>query len=252
MENMTKRLSGKRVVITGGTTGIGRASAQLFASEGATVLLTGNDESRLARARDELSGVHVVRADAGSLADIERLRELATRQLGGVDVLFLNAGVAKLSPFEATSEALYDEHMNVNVKGVVFTLHALLPLLSEGASVIVTTSVAAHKGAPNLALYAASKGAVSALVKTLAVELAPRKVRVNAISPGPVHTAIQVKMGIPAEMIGAAEQHTSQRIPLGRFGQADEVAQVALFLASEAASYMTGTELSVDGGMLHA
>lgn len=247
-----KQLSGKRVVITGGTSGIGRASAELFVQHGANVLVTGRDEKSVAKARDELRNVHVVQSDAGSVQAAQQLSELVTKRLGSVDVLFLNAGVAKLAPFEASSEALYDEHMNVNVKGVVFTLHSLLPLLAPGASVIVTTSVAAHKGAPNLALYAASKGAVSALVRTLSVELAARKIRVNAISPGPTHTAIQVKMGVPAEMIDAVEQSTSQRIPLGRFGQATEVAQVALFLASDASSFVTGAELSVDGGMLNA
>jgi NAD(P)-dependent dehydrogenase (short-subunit alcohol dehydrogenase family) len=244
-------LTGKVVLVTGGSTGIGRATALLFNAAGAHVVVTGRDPATLDAARSELPpSIRVVRADARSIEDASRLAALIREDLGHLDVAFLNAGIARLCPFEAVDEAFYAEHMDVNVKGVVFTLQKVLPLMREGGSVIVTTSVADAKGSPNLSIYAATKGAVLALVRTLAVELGPRHIRVNAICPGPTHTPIQAKFGLPPEIQIAIEKDFSARIPLGRFGRAEEVARAALFLGSPAASYITGAELPLDGGLL--
>jgi len=241
---------GKTVLITGGTTGIGRATAELLRRAGARVAITGQNAETLAAARRELpADVLVLKSDARSLSDAELLAGEIERSFGHLDVLFLNAGVAQLAPFEAVSDAFYQEHMDVNVKGVFFTLQKLLPLLSVGSSVIVNTSVADQKGVPGMSIYAATKGAVAALVRTLAVELAGRGVRVNSVSPATILTPIQAKFGLPPEVAAATAKAYTARIPLGRFGAADEVAKTVRFLASSAASYITGAEIAVDGGL---
>ena len=244
-------LTGKAALVTGGSSGIGRATAELFHAQGARVAITGLDETRLVRARDELDpAIIVVKADVRSRSDAASLARRVEADFGGLDVLFLNAGIARLTPFESVDDAFYAEHMDINVGGVVITLQALLPLLRPGASVIVNTSLAGQRGSPQMSIYAASKGAVSSLVRTLAVELAARDLRVNAISPACIQTPIQDKFGLPAETRAALEQSFTARIPLGRFGRAQEVAGVALFLASDHASFVTGAEIPVDGGLL--
>jgi NAD(P)-dependent dehydrogenase (short-subunit alcohol dehydrogenase family) len=243
-------ISGKIALITGGTTGIGRATAQLLHSAGARVAITGRNPDTLAAARRELPAeIAVLEADARSLSDATRLAGEIEQRFGKLDILFLNAGIAQLAPFEAVTEAFYDEHMNVNVKGVVFTLQKLLPLLGQGSSVIVNTSVADQKGTAMMSIYSATKGAVAALVRTLAVELAPRGIRVNSVSPATILTPIQAKFGLPPEVAAASAKHYAERIPLGRFGAAEEVAHMVMFLASPGASYITGVEIPVDGGL---
>jgi NAD(P)-dependent dehydrogenase (short-subunit alcohol dehydrogenase family) len=245
-EKNAGEFAGKCALVTGGTTGIGRATAELLHAAGARVAITGQNPDTLATAaRDVL----VLKADSRSVADAARLAEQVKERFGKLDVVFLNAGIAQLAPFEAVDEAFYQEHMDVNVKGVVFTLQKLLPLLAEGASVIVNTSVADQRGTPNLSIYSATKGAVAALVRSLAVELAPRKVRVNSVCPATILTPIQAKFGLPPDVAQAVAAQYTARIPLGRFGAAEEVARAALFLASPASSYVTGIELLVDGGL---
>jgi len=243
-------VSGKIALVTGGTTGIGRATAELLHQRGARVIVTGQNADTLATARRELPPeIAVLQADARSIADAERLANEVKQRYGKLDILFLNAGIAQLAPFDAVTESFYDEHMNVNVKGVVFTLQKLLPLLSVGASVIVNTSVADRLGAPMMSIYSATKGAVAALVRSLAVELAPRGIRVNSVCPATILTPIQAKFALPPEVAAATAKHYTARIPQGRFGNAEEVAGAVLFLASPAASYITGVELPVDGGL---
>lgn len=246
-------LAQKTALVTGGTTGIGFAAAELFHAAGARIAITGINESTLAAARKRLpDDALVVRSDASQADDQRHLVRKLTEHLGGLDVVFLNAGIAGLRAFEQTDEEMYQSHMDINVKGVFFTLRALLPLLRDGASVIVNTSVAGLKAAPHMAAYSASKGAVSALVRTLAVELSTRRIQVNALAPAMIRTPIQEKFGLPPQIQAAAESDAVNRIPLGRFGEAAEVAAAALFLASPSSSFITGAEIPVDGGWMVA
>ncbi|MFZ5561177.1 MAG: SDR family oxidoreductase [Pseudomonadota bacterium] len=244
------RLEGKTVLITGGSSGIGLASARLFRQEGARVAITGRDPERLARAAAEIGGdTLALRSDAGSVAAIEAMLAQVQAHFGRLDVLFLNAGVSVALPMEMIGEAQFDEILQVNVKGVFFTLQKALPLLAPPASVIVTTSIANRMGSPHFSAYAASKAAARSLVQSLALELAARGVRLNAISPGPIDTPIYDRVGLPPEMVQGVKAGIAGRSPSGRFGTPEEVARVALFLASAEASYVVGEEIVVDGGM---
>lgn len=243
-------LTGKVALITGGTTGIGLATARVFHEAGARVVVTGANPDTLSQARAVLpDDVLVLRADARSVSDAAEVAKQIEQRFGGLDIVFLNAGVARFMPLEALDEAFYSDLMDVNVKGVVFTLQKVLPLLRKGASVLVNTSIVDQKGMANASIYSASKGAVSALVRALAVELAGRGIRVNAISPGPITTPIYGKLGLPGEALTAFQSDMTSKVPLGRFGEAEEVAKTALFLASTGASYLTGVEIRVDGGV---
>ena len=247
------KLSGKVAVITGGTTGIGLATARLFAAEGAKVIVTGRNAETLAAARKELSRVaEVVQSDAGDPAQVRKLFEDIGRAQGRIDVLFLNAGIAKFAPLADSDEELFDHTIQVNLKGPFLALRAALPLLGKGASVIVNTSVVSDRAFAGAAVYSASKAALTALARGAAIELAARGVRVNAVKPGPITTPILDKTGLSAEAREAFVRDVTEHIPLGRFGAADDVAHAALFLASDDAAFVTGHELSVDGGMLAA
>jgi NAD(P)-dependent dehydrogenase (short-subunit alcohol dehydrogenase family) len=243
------KLSGKVAVVTGGTTGIGLATARLFAAEGAKVIATGRNPETLAAARKELANVaEVVQSDAGDPVQVRKLVEDVGRAQGRIDVLFLNAGIAKFAPFGDSSDELFDEILQVNLKGPFLALRAALPFLGKGASVIVNSSVAGDRAVANASVYSASKAALTALARGAAVELAPRGVRVNTVSPGPITTPIFGKLGLPPEARDALAQQVAGKVPLGRFGAADEVARAALFLASDDATFVTGHELRVDGG----
>ena len=247
------KLSGKIAVITGGTTGIGLATARVFAAEGARVIVTGRNPETLETARAELDGTaQVVQSDASDPDQVRKLFEDLGRTHGRIDVLFLNAGIAKFAPLVDSPEDLFDQILQVNVKGPFLALQAAVPLLGNGASVIFNTSVVSERAFANASVYSASKAAVAALARGAALELAARGVRVNAVRPGPITTPIFGKMGIPAEAREAFVQGATERIPLGRFGAADEVARAALFLASDDSAFVTGHELSVDGGLLAA
>ncbi|MBX3219005.1 MAG: SDR family oxidoreductase [Labilithrix sp.] len=242
------RYEGKKALITGGTTGIGFATAKALLDGGGEVLVTGRNEATLDAARRELGPrAHVVRSDAANLADVDALATTAKDALRSVDLLFLNAGISKPAPLDRVTEALYDETFAVNVKGAYFTAQRIAPLLHEGGAVVLNTSVAASKGIAGTTVYAASKAALRSLARTLAGELLPRGIRVNAVSPGPILTPINAKFGFSKEGLADFERDVAAANPMKRFGTAGEVASAVLFLAFEA-TYTTGVELPVDGG----
>jgi NAD(P)-dependent dehydrogenase (short-subunit alcohol dehydrogenase family) len=247
------KLTGKVAVVTGGTTGIGLATARLFADEGAQVIATGRNPETLAAARKDLpQGVAVVQSDAGDPEQVQKLFQDIGREHGRIDVLFLNAGIAQFAPIGESAEKLFDETLRVNLKGPFLALRAALPLLGKGASVIFNTSVASERTLANTAIYSASKAALASLARGAAIELAPRGVRVNSVQPGPITTPIFAKVNLSAEAREAMAQRIEESVPLGRFGSAEEVARAALFLASDDAAFVTGHELAVDGGLLAA
>ncbi|WP_432162652.1 SDR family oxidoreductase [Streptomyces tendae] len=237
----------KRVVITGGSSGFGLATAQLLVDEGARVLITGRDQAALDAARDRLGRSAVaVRSDAASLPDIDALADRVKAEFGTVDALFANAGVNGFAPFEATSEELFDQLLTINAKGPYFTVQKLAPLLAEGSGVVLTTSVANVLGLPMLSAYAAGKAAVRSMTRSLARELLPRKIRVNAVSPGPIDSGILEK-SMPREAADQAKAQMAADNPMLRMGTPLEVATTVLFLAFDA-TYTNGAELAVDGG----
>lgn len=244
------KLANKAVLITGGSSGIGLATARLFLAEGARVAVTGRDPASLARAREILgSDALVLQSDAARLDGIDAALAQVQARFGKLDVLFLNAGVSVALPLEQVSEARFDEVMDVNVKGAFFMLQKALPLLATPASVIMTTSITNQLGSPHFSVYAASKAALRSLVQSLALELVGRGVRINAISPGPIETPIYERVGLPAAMVQGIKGEIARKSPSGRFGSPEEVAKVALFLASDDSAYLVGEEIVVDGGM---
>jgi NAD(P)-dependent dehydrogenase (short-subunit alcohol dehydrogenase family) len=244
------RLKGKRTLITGGTTGIGLATAKAFLAEGARVVVTGVNADTLAAAEQALGGrAVVVRSDAG---DVRAQAELADRvrlELGGLDAAFINAGVGDFRPLDGFDEAAFDRTFAINVKGPYFLVRALLPLLANPSSIVLNGSINAHVGMPNSSVYAASKAALLSFARTLSGELVGRGVRVNAISPGPVSTPIYGKLGLPADRGEAMAAAIRQQIPLRRFGTPAEVANAVVFFASDESSFALGSELVLDGGM---
>jgi NAD(P)-dependent dehydrogenase (short-subunit alcohol dehydrogenase family) len=242
------KLSGKRALITGGNSGIGLATARLFIQEGARVAITGRDRETLEEARLRLPEVVALQSDVTDLEQIDRLMAALHERLGGLDILFLNAGQADAIPAALISEADFDRAVAINFKGVFFTLQKALPLLAEGASVIVNSSISNQVGAPHFSLYAACKAAARSLVQTLGMELVDRGIRVNAVSPGPTDTPGFGRWSVPREVVEVVREDFTRRSPMKRFGTADEVARAALFLACTDSSYCLGAELVVDGG----
>ena len=243
------KLQDKIALITGGTTGIGAATAQLFQAEGATVIVTGSNPKTLEAARAELPGIEVIASDAGDVAATKALIDAVKEKHGRIDVLFVNAGIAAFAPFEAVDEAFFDRQFGINVKGAFFALKYAAPVMPDGASIILTASVAASKGGVNQTIYGATKAALRSFGRTFAGELAPRKIRVNTISPGPIATPIFDKIGdIPPEQAKAMIDGIIAQVPLGRVGQPEEIAAAALYFASDDSKFTTGTELFVDGG----
>jgi NAD(P)-dependent dehydrogenase (short-subunit alcohol dehydrogenase family) len=244
------RFHGKVVVVTGGNSGIGLAAAKRFAAEGAKVVISGRSEATLEAAAKEIGGdVLAVRADVAKLADLDHLFQKTKAKFGKIDVLFANAGVAPSAPLEAVTEAHFDELFNINVKGLLFTVQKALPLLSVGAAIVINASVVDQKGFPGMSVYAATKAAVRSLARTFAAELIGRGIRVNVVSPGPITTPIFDRMGLTPEQAEGFAQGVTQIVPMKRFGKPEEVAAGVAFLAADEASYITGVELNVDGGL---
>jgi NAD(P)-dependent dehydrogenase (short-subunit alcohol dehydrogenase family) len=246
---MTTSTSAPVALITGGTTGIGLATAQVLHKRGYAVMVTGRNPDSLAAAQRVLpDDVVVFRADARSVADADAVAAELSRRFGKLDLAFLNAGVTSLVPLEALDEETYDWHFDTNLKGQVFLLQKVLPLLGRGSSVVLTSSTGSDRGNPGMAVYAATKGAQLSLMRTLAVELAPRGIRVNAVSPGPIETPMMTKLGMPADKLDDFKVSFAARIPTGRFGTPEEIANAVAFLGSAEASFITGANLVADGG----
>ena len=246
---MTQKLKGKTALVTGGTTGIGLATARLFHAEGARVIVTGKNPATLDAARASLRGIaEVVRSDSADDADIEELFAHVAREYGALDVLFLNAGILRRGTIADMAEAEFDEVFRVNVRGPWLAIKAAIPLLRRGGAVVLNGSINGHLGMPGSSAYAASKAALRSVARTAASELAQQGVRVNVVSPGPTDSGIIEKTLSPAD---AATTHTAleARIPLGRLASTEEIARAVLFLAADDSSFMTGEEIVVDGGM---
>ncbi|MEM1336992.1 MAG: glucose 1-dehydrogenase [Bacteroidota bacterium] len=247
--NKSARLAGKVAIVTGATSGMGLETAKRYLEEGAKVVLTGRSQDKLDALEQELTGDYLlVKAEASSVTDSEQLIKTTVATFGKIDILFLNAGIFRLETIDGLSEEIYDEVHNINVRGPLFTVKAAYEALNEGASIIFNTSVVNVKGFAGMTAYASSKAALRSITRTLAAEFGPKGIRVNAIAPGPIDTPIYGKHNVPQENIDAMASNFPSMVSLGRFGQADEIATVAVFLASDDSSYITGVEIPVDGG----
>jgi NAD(P)-dependent dehydrogenase (short-subunit alcohol dehydrogenase family) len=244
-----KRFEGKTVVVTGGNSGIGLATARLFHEQGAKVAISGRDQKTLDEAVKIIGAdTLAVKADVSKLADIDKLFSQVAAKFGKIDALFANAGIAKFAPVDASSEQLFDETFDINVKGLFFTLQKALPHLNDNAGIVLNSSVVNVKGNPATSVYSASKAAVRSLARTFAAELVGRGIRVNVVSPGPIETPILEKGGMPKAAQEQFAENIKERVPMKRFGTPEEIGHAVLFLASSEASYITGVDLKVDGG----
>ena len=243
------RFEGKTALITGGTTGIGFATAKLFINEGARVIVTGRAATTIKSAQAELGeNAIVVRSDATSFSDMDALAALVKERFGKLDVLFVNAGYGQWIPFEQVTEEVYDEMLNLNAKGPYFIVQKLVPLMPEGSSVVFTTSLANVKAVPALSAYGAAKAALRSMTRSLAGELSPRGIRVNAVNPGPIAaTDILQKVGMPKDAADQVYIRMAESVPMKRLGQPEEIAKAVAYLAIDA-TFTTGAEIPVDGG----
>jgi NAD(P)-dependent dehydrogenase (short-subunit alcohol dehydrogenase family) len=244
------KLSNKIALITGGTSGVGLEAARLFAAEGAQVIIIGADQTRLQAASRELGNqVLALRADLRTPSALDKVFREIKQRFGRLDIVFANAGIGLAAPLEAVTEQQIDEQFAVNVKGIFFTVQKAAPLMTKGASVVLTTSFLNAVGTPGLSILSATKAAVRSLARSLAAELASRGIRVNAVSPGPISTPFHGKLGLTQDALQEAADQIEAKVPLHRFGEAREVAKAALFVASDDAAFMTGSEIVVDGGL---
>jgi NAD(P)-dependent dehydrogenase (short-subunit alcohol dehydrogenase family) len=243
------KLEGKVALITGGNSGIGLATAKQFVNEGAYVFITGRREAELAAAKKQIGkNVTAIQGDVSNLDDLDRLFVQIKKEKGKIDIVFANAGVARYAPLGAITEDLFDSIFDINVKGVLFTVQKSLPLLRDGGSIILNASVVATKGLSSNSVYSATKAAVRSFARTWTTDLKDRRIRVNAISPGPIDTPGLSELLASSETGEQRKKMISTTVPLGRFGRPEEIAKAVVFLASDDASYITGIELFVDGG----
>lgn len=241
----------KLAVITGGSTGIGLASAERLAKDGWRVIITGRNAQSLADAKARIGPNAVtVQADTANLADLTKLTDAVAAAGGKVDFAFINAGVALFTPFEQVTPEFFDNQFNINVRGAFFTLQALAPLVVDGGSIAVNASIVKDVAFPGSTVYSATKAAVASIAKTMAAELAARRIRVNTVSPGPITTPIYGKMGMPAEQVSGFATHMQSVVPLKRFGESNEVGDLVAFLAGSESRYITGADIPIDGGFL--
>jgi NAD(P)-dependent dehydrogenase (short-subunit alcohol dehydrogenase family) len=244
-----KRFEGKTAVVTGGNSGIGLATAKLFREQGARVAISGRDQKTLDEAVKIIGGdTLAVKADVSKLADIDKLFAQVAAKFGKIDALFANAGIAKFAPAAASSEQMFDETFDINVKGLYFTLQKALPHLNDNAGIVLNASVVGTKGYAGASVYSATKAAVRSLARTFAAELVDRGIRVNVVSPGPIETPILGRSGMPQAAQEELAAGIKSLVPMKRFGTPEEVGHAVLFLAGSEASYITGVDLNVDGG----
>ncbi|PHS07299.1 MAG: hypothetical protein COA88_09005 [Kordia sp.] len=245
------KLQNKIALVTGGNSGIGLATAKLFNQEGAQVIITGRRPEAIENTIQEIGdSIKGIVSDTSNLDEVKALYKQIDEQYGKLDVLFLNAGVAVFEPIEMVTEETFDKQFNINIKGLFFNIQQVLPLLKDGGSIILTTSAADQKGFPLTSVYAATKAAVRSLSRTLSSELSEKGIRINSVAPGPIETPIYDKLGFPSEAVDQMKAGFTETTPMKRFGTSEEVAKSVLFLASDDSSYITGIDLSVDGGIV--
>jgi len=247
---MSGKLDGKVAVITGGSTGIGLATAQKFVAEGAYVFITGRRQRELDKAVKLIgNNVTAVQSDVADLADLDKLYETVARVKGKIDIVVANAGIANMAATAEASPEHFDQIFNINVRGVFFTVQKALGLFNDGGSIVLVASSAQYKGISGFSVYSATKAALRSFARTWAAEFKDRGIRVNTLSPGPIDTPIFVSVGIPADQVEATKRQFASLVPLGRMGRPEEMASAALFLASSDSSFTTGSDLVADGGM---
>ncbi len=244
------KLTGKTALITGGTTGIGYATAKLFLEEGARVAIVGQDESRVSEAAKSLGAeVVAIKADVSSISDMSNVANKLKSEFGTLDVLFANAGIAKPMPFSDVNDENIDSQLDVNFKGVIYSIKSVIPLLKNPSSVVMTSTTMIEKGVAGMSVYAATKAAVRSLARTLSAEYAEKGIRFNTISPGLVETPIYGKLGLPEQAVSEWAEQLLAKVPASRFGQPEEIAKAVLFMASDDSNYMLGEDILFDGGM---
>jgi NAD(P)-dependent dehydrogenase (short-subunit alcohol dehydrogenase family) len=245
-----QRFQGKVAVVTGGNSGIGLGVAKAYAREGAQVAITGRNEKTLEAAAKEIGdGTLAIQSDAGKVAEIETAMKKIKERFGRIDAMFVNAGVAKLIPFDEVTEEFFDETVNINMKGVFFTVQKAIPLMSKGSAIVLNASINAHLGMPGTTVYGATKAAVINMAKTFSRDLLEKGIRVNAVSPGPITSALLGRDGMSQEKVQEIKDWIQSQVPIKRFGTPEEIAAGVLYLTAPESAFVLGAELIIDGGM---